>query len=179
MLTLLLPLIAAAPPAPATPAADVYAFSYRDLDGKTVPMSRFRGKAILIVNTASLCGNTPQYAGLENLYRKYTKRGLVVLGFPANDFNSQEPGTNADIKTFCSTKYGVTFPMAGKVVVRGENRIPLFSWLIAKSGRPNDEVEWNFTKFLVSRDGKRVERFLTKVTPDSTELASAVERNLG
>jgi len=132
------------------------------------------------VNVASKCGYTPQYAGLESLYRKYKDQGLVVIGFPANNFGAQEPGTNAEIKQFCSTKYNVSFPMYSKVSVKGSDTTPLYQFLTDKSANPGSggEIQWNFTKFLVDRDGKVVGRFEPAVTPDSPELTGAIEKAL-
>jgi len=163
---------------PSALAPDLYSFRYKDIDGKDVPMSAYKGRVVLIVNVASKCGLTPQYKGLQNLYNKYKAKGLVIVGFPANDFGGQEPGTEAEIKTFCSTKYDVTFPMASKIVVTGSGKSPLYQWLIAKSGR-DDEIEWNFSKFVVGRDGKSVVRFSPKSTPESPEVIAAIEKALG
>jgi glutathione peroxidase len=129
---------------------------------------------VLIVNVASRCGFTPQYAGLEALYEKYKDRGFVILGFPANNFGGQEPGTNEEIKTFCSSKYNVTFPMYSKISVKGDDKAPLYQFLTATGG----EIQWNFTKFLVDKNGKVVARFEPKVTPESPEVAEAIEKAL-
>ena len=136
---------------------------------------------MLIVNVASFCGYTPQYEGLEAIYRKYKDRGLVVLGFPANNFGSQEPGTNEEIKTFCSRKYNVTFPMYAKISVAGSDQAPLYRFLTDKQANPatGGEIRWNFTKFLVDRDGKVAARFESAVKPESPELAAAIEKALG
>jgi glutathione peroxidase len=123
---------------------------------------------------ASRCGFTPQYAGLESLYEKYKDRGFVILGFPANNFGSQEPGTNEEIKTFCSSKYNVTFPMYSKISVKGDDQAPLYRFLTATGG----EIQWNFTKFLVDKNGKVVARFEPKVTPESPDVAAAIEKAL-
>ena len=161
-------------------ASTIHQFTLNSIDGLPTPMAQFKGKAVLIVNVASRCGFTPQYAGLEALYNKYKDRGLVVLGFPANNFLWQEPGTNEEIKAFCSTKYRVTFPMFAKVSVKGASKTPLYQFLTDKKGNPSTggEIRWNFTKFLADRNGKVVARFGSSVAPESAELVSAVERAL-
>ena len=135
----------------------------------------------LIVNVASRCGFTPQYAGLEALYKKYKDRGFVVLGFPANNFLWQEPGTNEAIQAFCSTKYQVTFPLFAKVSVKGRDKTPLYQFLTDKKANPSTggEIRWNFTKFLADRNGKVIARFGSKVSPESPELIGAIESALG
>jgi glutathione peroxidase len=155
-------------------ASSIHEFSPQSIDGKTVPLAGYQGKVVLVVNVASKCGYTPQYTGLEALYQKYKGQGLVVVGFPANNFGAQEPGTDEEIKTFCSTKYSVTFPMFSKVSVKGDDMTPLYQYLTANAG----EVKWNFTKFLVGKDGKVIRKFDSKVTPDSAELTSAIESAL-
>ena len=152
----------------------MHEFTLNSIDGKPAPLSAYRGKVVLIVNVASRCGFTPQYAGLEALYEKYKDRGFVILGFPANNFGGQEPGTNEEIKTFCSSKYNVTFPMYSKISVKGDDKAPLYQFLTATGG----EIQWNFTKFLVDKDGKVVARFEPKVTPESPEVAEAIEKAL-
>ena len=150
----------------------VYDFKVPGLDGNTIDLSKYKGKKILIVNTASKCGYTPQYADLEKLYEKY-KSKLVIIGFPANNFGQQEPGTNGDIKEFCSKNYGVSFPMAEKVDVVGDNTHPLFKDLTEeakKLGTPDPVIKWNFTKFLVDENGKLIAVFPSKVTPMSEEI---------
>ncbi|GAC1418181.1 MAG: glutathione peroxidase [Flavisolibacter sp.] len=151
--------------------ATIYEFKAPGLDGSTIDFSKFKGKKILIVNTASKCGNTPQYADLQKLYNKY-KNTLVIVGFPANNFGQQEPGTNKDIKEFCTKNYGVSFPMAQKVSVKGEDMDPLFKYLIGEAKKLgfNDPIKWNFTKFLVDEKGKLVTVIDNKVNPMSTEL---------
>ena len=156
---------------------NIYAFTMKDIDGKEAPLKKYEGKVVLIVNVASKCGLTPQYKGLETLYKKYKDKGFVILGFPANNFMGQEPGTNEEIKTFCSTKYDVTFPMFSKISVKGDDRDALYTWLVAHSGRL-DEVEWNFAKFLVGRDGKVAGRFSPKVSPDDEEISKLIEKQL-
>ncbi len=156
-------------------ASSVHEFTLNSIDGKPAPLSAYQGKVVLIVNVASRCGFTPQYAGLEALYEKYKDRGFVILGFPANNFGGQEPGTNEEIKTFCSSKYNVTFPMYSKISVKGDDKAPLYQFLTAATG---SEIQWNFTKFLVDKSGKVVARFEPKVTPESAEVAEAIERAL-
>jgi glutathione peroxidase len=150
----------------------VYDFKVKGLDGGTINLSDYKGKKILIVNTASKCGYTPQYEDLEKLYEKY-KDKLVVIGFPANNFGQQEPGTNEDIHEFCKKNYGVTFPMAEKVSVKGDDIDPLFKYLTEeaiKAGTPEPVIKWNFTKFLIDENGKLVKVFPSKVTPMSDEI---------
>lgn len=149
----------------------IYEFKVPSLDGNTIDFSKYKGKNILIVNTASQCGYTKQYADLEMLYEKY-KDNLVIIGFPANNFGQQEPGTNSEIKEFCSKNYGVTFPMAEKISVKGEDIHPLFKWLTRKqdNGVMDAEIKWNFTKFLLDKNGKLVAVFPSAVTPMSEEI---------
>jgi glutathione peroxidase len=160
-------------------ASGIYDFSLPSIDGKPMPLENFKGKVILLVNVASRCGFTPQYSALETIYERYKDRGFVILGFPANNFGGQEPGTNAEIKTFCSTKYNVTFPLYSKVSVKGADQTPLYSYLTQEAGASiAGEIKWNFTKFLVDRQGKVVQRFEPAVTPDSPEVTSAIENLL-
>jgi glutathione peroxidase len=156
----------------------VHDFSALTLDGKNQALSRYRGKVLLIVNTASQCGLTPQYAGLEDLYRRYRDRGLEILGFPCNQFGAQEPGSEGEIARFCETQFGVSFPMFGKVDVNGSNAHPLFQWLRdeAPGLLGSTAIKWNFTKFLVDRDGRVVERFAPTTSP--ADLAPAIEKLL-
>lgn len=149
----------------------IYAFKVPSIEGGTIDFSKFKGKKILVVNTASKCGFTPQYEGLEKLSKEY-KDKLVIVGFPANNFGQQEPGTNEEIQQFCKARYGVTFPLAGKVDVIGENEHPLFKWLTTKdeNGVLNTTIKWNFTKFLLDENGKLLASFESKVTPDSEEI---------
>src|SRR5262249_39658852 len=156
-------------------ASSAYEFTLPSIDGATAPLSAYKGKVALVVNVASQCGYTPQYAGLEKLYEKYKSKGFVVLGFPANDFGAQEPGTNEEIKTFCTRNYHVTFPMYSKVTVKGPGKTPLYKFLTESAG---GEIRWNFTKFLVDEDGKVISRFESAVEPDSPELVGAVEKAL-
>ncbi len=159
---------------------NIYDFTMQDIDGKAVPLSAFKGKVLLIVNVASKCGFTGQYAGLEKLYTTYTNRGLVVLGFPANDFLGQEPGTEVQIKNFCTLTYGVTFPMFSKISVKGKEIHPLYAFLTSKATNPQfgGSISWNFNKFLVGRDGAIVGRFGSRTKPDDKELIAAVEQAL-
>ena len=149
----------------------IYGFKVTTLDGGTIDFASFKGKKILIVNTASECGFTPQYEGLEKLYEKY-KDKLVIVGFPANNFGSQEPGTNDEIGAFCKKNYGVTFPMAAKISVKGDDAAPIYKWLCHKSenGVLDAEVGWNFNKFLLDENGKLLAHFESKVTPMSEEI---------
>jgi len=156
-------------------ASNVHEFTLNNIDGKPVPLAEYKGKVVLIVNVASKCGFTPQYTGLEALYEKYKDQGFVIVGVPANNFGSQEPGTNEEIKTFCSRKYNVSFPMMSKVSVKGDDITPLYKYLTTAKG---GDVKWNFTKFLIGKDGQIAERFESAVKPDAPELTSAVEAAL-
>lgn len=157
----------------------LYSFTLSSIDGKPAPLAEYKGKVILLVNVASQCGYTPQYSALEAIYEKYKDRGFVILGFPANNFGAQEPGTNEEIKTFCTRKYNVTFPMYSKISVKGPDQAPLYSYLTKETGAGiAGEIQWNFTKFLVDREGKVVERFEPAVTPDSKDVTSAIEKQL-
>jgi len=160
-------------------ASGVYDFTLPSIDGQDAPLGQFKGKVLLLVNVASKCGYTPQYAGLESLYEKYKDQGLVVIGFPANNFGAQEPGTNAEIKTFCTRNYKVSFPMYAKVSVKGEDKTPLYRYLTEEANSAtNGEIGWNFTKFLVDRGGNVVARFESKIKPDDAGLVQAVEKAL-
>jgi glutathione peroxidase len=160
-------------------ASGVYSFTLNSIDGQPAPLANYKGKVVLMVNVASQCGYTPQYAGLEALYEKYKDQGFVILGFPANNFGAQEPGTNEEIKTFCTRKYSVTFPMYSKISVKGSDQAPLYSYLTKDTGPGlTGDIKWNFTKFLVDRNGKVVQRFESAVTPDSKEIVAAVEKEL-
>lgn len=156
-------------------ASSIHEFTMNNIDGQATPLSTFKGKAVLVVNVASQCGYTPQYAGLQSLYEKYKGKGLVIVGVPANNFGGQEPGSNEEIKQFCSRKYSVTFPIMAKVSVKGSDQTPLYQYLTSTMG---GDVKWNFTKFLVGKDGKPVQRFESGVSPDSPELAAAIEKAL-
>ena len=155
----------------------VYDFTLDTLDGTAKPLADFHGKVLLLVNVASECGYTPQYEGLQKLHAAYEARGFSVVGFPSNDFGGQEPGSNKDIKEFCSTKFHVTFPMFAKIPVKGPAKSPLYAMLVQTP--PAGEVKWNFNKFLVGKDGKVIARFDSDVTPDSPALAAAIEKALG
>ena len=160
-------------------AADsIYDVPLKDIDGKDTSLKGYQGKVLLIVNVASKCGFTPQYRGLEALQQKYAAQGLVVCGFPCNQFLSQEPGTEADIKAFCTSKYNVTFPMFSKLEVNGKNRHPLYVQLAGTNSPFPGNVKWNFTKFLVGRNGKIVARFGSTTKPESAEVTKAVEAAL-
>lgn len=155
-------------------AASAHDFQMKAIDGKDIALAAFKGHPVLFVNVASRCGYTPQYKGLEALYRKYKDRGLIVVGVPANNFGGQEPGTNEEIQQFCARNYNVTFPMMSKVSVKGSDTTPLYGYLTQTGG----DVKWNFTKFLVGKDGKVIKRFEPNVSPDSAELTAAVEAAL-
>jgi glutathione peroxidase len=179
--------------------ASIYDIPVKKISGEETSLAEFRGEVVLVVNVASKCGLTPQYAGLEKLYEEYKDKGLVIAGFPANDFKSQEPGTNEEIQSFCSLNYGVTFPLFDKITVVGEKKHPLYKALIAAKPtavnvadvswreklkgygiepNPEPEVLWNFEKFLVSRKGEVVERFAPDTTPDAPALVNAIEAEL-
>ena len=140
-----------------TAPATIYDFTMDNIDGKPVPLKKYEGKVLLVVNVASKCGNTPQYAGLEAMYKKYNSKGFEILGFPANQFGGQEPGTDAQIKEFCTSTYDVQFPMFSKIVVKGDDMNPLYKWLVDSTGK--QDIEWNFAKFVIGRDGKILARF--------------------
>lgn len=154
-------------------AKSIYDFKVEGLEGGTIDFSSFKGKKILVVNTASKCGFTPQYKELEALYQQY-KDKLVIVGFPANNFGAQEPGTNTEIAAFCEKNYGVTFPMAAKVSVKGEDMAPIYHWLTekAQNGVLDAEIKWNFNKFLIDENGNMLAYFPSKVTPLSEEITS-------
>ena len=158
-----------------TPA--VYDFTLIDIDGKPVSLNQFRGKVLLLVNTASFCGNTPQYTDLEQMYEQYKEKGFEILAFPANNFGQQEPGTNAEIKTFCYTKYSLSFPLFSKISVKGSDTHPLYRYLTQQSPFPG-EVEWNFQKYLVDRSGTVVARYHHRTKPLSPDIVQDVERVL-
>lgn len=161
-------------------AASIYDYKLTSIDLEPVPLSQFKGKVVMLVNVASRCGYTPQYAGLEALYRKYKDQGFIIIGVPANNFGQQEPGTNSEIKIFCRRKYDVTFPMMAKVSVAGNDIVPLYDYLTDKKINPETggEIKWNFTKFLIGRDGKILARFEPNVAPDDPALVAAVESAL-
>jgi glutathione peroxidase len=158
----------------------IHDFKVRTIDGKEQSLGDYRGKVLLVVNVASQCGLTPHYAGLQQLYESFGDRGLTVLGFPCNQFGSQEPGSEQEIKTFCETKFGVTFPMFAKIDVNGPNRHALYEYLTAQPTQPEGagDIGWNFAKFVVDRDGKVAARFAPPTAPVSEEVVSAIEKLL-
>jgi glutathione peroxidase len=156
----------------------IYDFKMNDIDGKQVSLNKFKGKVLLVVNVASYCGNTPQYTALEALYTDKKEKGFAVLGFPANNFGAQEPDSNATIKEFCTSKYKVNFPMFAKISVKGEDEHPLYKWLIASSDHPDADIDWNFAKFVIGKDGKVAARFKARVKPDSPEVLAAIDAAL-
>lgn len=155
----------------------IYNFTMKTIDGKEQSLASYKGKTLLVVNVASKCGFTPQYKGLETLYQKYKERGFVILGFPANNFMGQEPGTNEEIKSFCTLTYGVTFPMFAKISVKGADIHPLYKYL-TESSQPSDPISWNFNKFLIGPDGRILARWGSRAAPDSKELITQVEETL-
>lgn len=161
-------------------AESVLDFSMKDIEGKTVDLSKYKGEVVLIVNVASKCGYTPQYADLQKVYEQYKDRGFTILAFPANQFGAQEPGTNAEIKAFCTKNYGVTFPVFSKIVVKGEGIHPLYQYLTSEKTDPkfSGEIPWNFTKFLVDRDGEVIARFKPGDKPTSEPVIEAIEKAL-
>jgi glutathione peroxidase len=159
-------------------AADIYDIPVKDIDGTATNLSAYKGKVLLIVNVASKCGFTPQYTALEATYKKYSDQGLVILGFPCNQFGGQEPGNDEEIKQFCTSKYAVTFPMFDKIEVNGQNRHPLYVMLAGDSSPFPGNIHWNFTKFVIGKDGKILNRFDSKVKPDSPEVTAAIEAAL-
>lgn len=159
-------------------AGSIYEIPVKDIDGKETSLDAYKEKVLLVVNVASKCGLTPQYKALESTYEKFKDKGLVILGFPCNQFASQEPGTNEEIKQFCSSQYHVTFPLFDKVEVNGPNRHPLYVALAGKDSPYPGDIEWNFGKFLIGRDGKIIKRFKPKTTPDSPEVTQAIEAAL-
>ncbi len=161
-------------------ATTIHDFIVNDIDGALVKLEQYRGQVVMIVNVASKCGFTPQYEGLQKLYITYKDSGLVILGFPANNFMRQEPGTDEDIKAFCSLNYGVTFPMFSKISVKGEDQHPLYAWLTDKKIHPEfgGDISWNFNKFLISRDGQVIGRFGSRTKPEDAELVEAIKKAL-
>jgi len=160
--------------------ASVLDFTLKDIDGKDVPLAKFQGKVLLLVNTASQCGNTPQYKGLQETYQKYKDQGFEVLAFPANEFGAQEPGTDEQIKQFCAANYKVGFPLFSKIVVNGKDIHPLYKYLTSEDTNPRfaGPISWNFAKFLVNRKGEVIARFDPGVVPESPEVIGAIERAL-
>jgi glutathione peroxidase len=163
-----------------TPAKAVLDFSMTSIDGQETALRQFQGKVLLLVNTASKCGLTPQYKALEAVYKRFQAQGLVILGFPANNFLGQEPGTDQEIKNFCLLNYGVSFPMFAKISVRGKNIHPLYKFLVEKETNPHfaGKIAWNFTKFLVDRKGEVIARFEPKQVPDDRQVIAAIEKAL-
>jgi glutathione peroxidase len=162
------------------PVKSIYDFKMIDIDGKDVSLDQYKGQVVMIVNVASKCGFTPQYEGLQKIYSRYKDRGFVILGFPANNFREQEPGTNAEIKNFCTVNYGVEFPMFSKISVLGDDMHPLYRFLTGKETNPefSGDIRWNFDKFLFSKEGKVVARFHPKVKPDSDKIIQTIETEL-
>jgi glutathione peroxidase len=158
----------------------VYDFKMKNIDGKEVSLADYKGKVLLFVNVASFCGNTPQYKDIEALYKKYQDKGLVVLGFPANDFMSQEPGSDKEIKTFCTKEYAVTFPMFSKISVKGKDIHPLYHYLTSKeeNGVADAKVDWNFHKFLVGRDGKVISSISARKSVTEADVIADIEAAL-
>lgn len=158
----------------------IYQFTLKDINGDEVTLDKFEGNVAMIVNVASRCGYTPQYSGLQQLYEKYKGRGFVVLGFPANNFMGQEPGTDAEIKEFCKLNYGVTFPMFSKISVTGSDQHPLYGFLTNKATNPefSGDISWNFNKFLIDRNGKIVGRWGSKDKPEDAAVVEAIEKHL-
>jgi glutathione peroxidase len=161
-----------------TCSASIYDIPLKDIDGQSTSLKPYKGKVLLIVNVASKCGLTPQYTALQSIYEKYKDKGFTVLAFPCNQFAHQEPGSNKEIKEFCSSKYDVTFPIFDKLEVNGANRHPLYVTLAGKESPFPGDIAWNFGKFLISKDGKILKRFEPKTTPDSAEVTSAIEKAL-
>ena len=162
------------------PMAGIYDIEVKTITGELIKLSEYRGKVLLIVNTASKCGFTGQYAGLQKLYETDQDKGLVVLGFPSNDFLRQEPGTNEEIQSFCKLNYGVTFPLFGKISVKGKDQHPLYLYLTSKQSNPafSGKISWNFNKFLISRDGQVLGRFGSRTKPDDEKLEAALQTAL-
>lgn len=160
--------------------SSIYQIDVMDIDGEDVNLGKYKGKVVMFVNTASQCGYTPQYEGLQKIYDKYKDRGFVILGFPANNFGGQEPGSNEEIKDFCTLKYKVTFPMFAKISVKGDDIHPLYQYLTAKESNPNfsGDISWNFNKFLANEKGEIIARFSSKETPESNEVTKAIENAL-
>jgi len=175
MKTLLLSLLAVAGIASAADTS-VQTIPLKDIDGKETSLKAYEGKVLLVVNVASRCGLTKQYKELQALHEKFKDQGFTVLGFPCNDFGAQEPGSNEEIKTFCTEKYNVSFPMFDKLHVKGAEQHPLYSALTGKEGAFPGDVKWNFGKFLIGKDGKPLQRFEPKTTPDDTSVVSAIEK---
>ena len=156
-------------------ASPLMSIPFKTMDGKDATLQDYAGKVIMVVNVASKCGNTPQYAALEDLYKKYSPQGFVILGFPCNDFGGQEPGTDAEIKTFCTSKYAVTFPIFDKIHVKGPEQAPLYTALSGPDAKFSGDVKWNFGKFLINKNGEVVARFEPKTKPDDAAVVSGIE----
>jgi glutathione peroxidase len=169
-------------PSPTEPPKEksMYEFTMKNIDGSDVKLDAYRGKVAMIVNVASKCGLTPQYEGLEALYEKYKDKGFVILGFPANNFLGQEPGTEKEIKEFCTLKYNVTFPMFAKISVKGSDQHPFYTFLTNKQSNPgfDGDITWNFEKFLADKNGKIIARFSPKTVPDDPEILKTIETEL-
>jgi glutathione peroxidase len=178
MRTLLASLLFVAAASASASAADLATIPFKTISGKETSLADYKGKVVLVVNTASKCGLTPQYKALEEIYDKYRRKDFVVLGFPCNDFGNQEPGTDKEIKEFCKTSYDVSFPLMEKVHVKGPEQHPLYTALTGKEGAFPGDVSWNFGKFLIGKDGKPIARFEPKTTPDSPEVVGAIEKAL-
>jgi glutathione peroxidase len=174
---LLLAILAGAVSIPTALADSPLVGKVKKIDGTEVDLADYKGKVVVIVNVASQCGATPQYAGLQKLYDTYKDQGFVVLGFPANEFGSQEPGSDAEISKFCSSKYNVTFDMFSKVKVKGDGQSPLYKTLTTQA-KPNGDVKWNFEKFIIGKDGAISGRFATQVKPDDQAFVKAIEAEL-
>ena len=160
--------------------APLYEFAVKTIDGGPIKLDHYKGKVLLLVNVASQCGYTPQYEGLQKIYSKYKDQGFLVLGFPANNFGAQEPGSDQEIKRFCSTRYNVTFPMFSKISVKGPDQHPLYQFLTNPASNPKfaGEISWNFNKFLVDRQGNVIDRFDSKDAPESERVVKAIEKSL-
>ena len=156
---------------------NVHSFSLKDIDGKEIQLSQFKDKTLLLVNVASKCGLTKQYSALQKIHETYNEKGLIIIGIPANNFKSQEPGTNAEIKAFCTTKFNVSFPMMSKIEVKGEKQDPLYKYLTSHKNFGGD-ISWNFEKFLIDGDGNIIKRFKPRTKPDSNEVISTIETAL-
>ena len=161
-------------------ASSLHDFTLKTIDGAERALSAYRGKVLLVVNVASRCGLTPHYAGMQSLYDEYQDRGFAVLGFPCNQFAGQEPGSEADIQSFCSTKYGVTFPMFAKLDVNGASRAPLYAWLTSQPSQPDGpgDIAWNFAKFVIGKDGRVAARFNPRVEATAPEVRAAIDAAL-
>jgi glutathione peroxidase len=160
------------------PSISFYDFTVKSIDGTDFPLSQFKGKKVMVVNTASECGYTPQYETLERVYKKYKDKNFIIIGFPANNFNSQEPGTNKQIREFCTSKFGVTFPMMEKISVKGDDMHPLYKWLTSKAlnGKMDSEVKWNFQKYLIDESGNLVDVIYSKEKPDSEKIIAWINQ---